>query len=272
MDPQAINPECGNPEPDRNGRNTPGMVISLVLVAAGVVLLLDQMGIAQLSYLFRFWPSGVILLGLSIAIQSDVGSRIWGGALTLGGIILLLNNLGYVHVEFWAIWWPLAMIAGGVSLLWAVITGKPVSMGRMGNRWRAHNWRAQQRRGHLHGAPFFTPGYWDQSSVMNETAIFGGGQRRYTGEFEGGRLAAIFGGYRIDLRESQMKGDEVYLHIAVVFGGANIFIPRDWNLVMRGVPIFGGYSDRTQHPPTGPGTKTLYIVGAAIFGGVEVRN
>ena len=70
-----------------------------------------------------------------------------------------------------------------------------------------------------------------------------------------------------------MKGNDAYLHIAVIFGGANLRIPPNWNLVMRGVPIFGGYSDRTVHPPSGgPDTKNLYIVGAAIFGGVEVRN
>jgi hypothetical protein len=241
------------------------VIISLLLVAAGVVLLLDQMGIADLAYLFRFWPAAVILLGAAIAVQPDAGSRIWGGAIAVGGVILLLGNLGYVHVEFWAISWPLAMIAGGISLLWGVTHPKP-GRSKIGMDWRAH------RRGGLGGAPFFQPGYWGSSSVMNESAVFGGGDRRYSGEFEGGRLSAVFGGYRVDLSEAQIKGDSAYLHISVVFGGANIRIPSEWDLVMRGVPIFGGYSDRTHHPQKGPGTKTLYILGAAVFGGVEVKN
>jgi hypothetical protein len=263
MDPQTTNGDI-----KWGGRNAPGVIFSLLLVVAGVVLLLDKMGIADMAYLFRFWPAGVILLGAAMALQPDAPARIWGGAVSVGGIILLLRSLGYVHIEFWAMLWPLAMIAFGISLLWGVThprQGGP----RMGDRWRA---RRRNRMGSLAGAPFFQEGYWNSDGVMNETAIFGGGDRRVSGEFDGGRMAAVFGGFRIDLTEAQMKSDEAYLHIAVVFGGANIRIPREWNLVMRGVPIFGGYSDRTYHPPKGPGIKTLYIVGAAVFGGVDVRN
>jgi hypothetical protein len=260
-----MDPQTSNGNISWNSRNTPGVIVSLLLVAAGVVLLLDQMGIADVAYIFRFWPAGLILLGAAIAVQPDAGSRIWGGALSVGGVILLLRNLGYVHVEFWAIWWPLAMIAGGISLLWGVTHPRPGGW-KMGDSWKRH------RMGSLAGVPFFQPGYWSSSTVVNETAIFGGGDRNYSGEFEGGRLAAIFGGYRVDLTDAQMKGDEAYLHIAVIFGGANIRIPPEWNLVLRGVPIFGGFADRTRHPQKGPGTKTLYIVGAAVFGGVEVKN
>jgi len=259
-----MDPQTSNGNVNWNHRNTPGVIISLLLVAAGVFLLLDQMGIADVAYLFRFWPAGVILLGAAIAVQPDAPSRIWGGAIGVGGVILLLRNLGYVHIEFWAMWWPLAMVAGGISLLWGVTHPRPYRE-RLGDRWKAHHrpdWR---------GGPFFSQSY-APGSVVNETAVFGGGDRHYTGEFEGGRLSAVFGGYRIDLTETQMKGDEAYLHVDVVFGGANIRIPPEWNLVLRGAPIFGGYADHTRHPQNGPGTKTLYIRGAAVFGGVEVKN
>ncbi|HUI81528.1 MAG TPA: DUF5668 domain-containing protein [Bryobacteraceae bacterium] len=260
-----MDPQTSSPDPQRNSRNTPGVVVSLLLVAAGVLLLLDHMGIVEAAYLFRFWPTGVILLGAVIAAQPDPSSRIWGGTIALGGVILLLRSLGYVNVEFWSIFWPLAMIGGGINLLWAVITGQPIRS-MTGHRFRVH------RRGHLRGTPFFQPGYWEKASVMNEAAVFGGGDRSHVGEFEGGRLSAVFGGYQVDLTQAEITGDSAYLHIAVVFGGAEIHIPHNWDLVMRGVPIFGGYSDRTRHPQRGPGTKTLFIVGAAIFGGVEVKN
>ncbi len=120
--------------------------------------------------------------------------------------------------------------------------------------------------------PFSSRATGTPSSVINEAAVFGGGDRRYSGEFEGGRISAVFGGYRIDLSESQMKGDAAYLHVSVVFGGVNLRIPPEWDLVLRGVPVFGGYSDQTRHPQKGPGTKTLYILGGAVFGGVEVKN
>jgi hypothetical protein len=38
--------------------------------------------------------------------------------------------------------------------------------------------------------------------------------------------------------------------------------------------VAGGYSDKTQHVQSDPSTptKTLYVRGVAVFGGVEVKN
>jgi hypothetical protein len=42
---------------------------------------------------------------------------------------------------------------------------------------------------------------------------------------------------------------------------------------VEGTGIFGGYEDSTLHnPPSGQPLKTLIVRGAAVFGGVEVKN
>ena len=63
------------------------------------------------------------------------------------------------------------------------------------------------------------------------------------------------------------------LEINAIFGGAEVKIPQNWNADLRGVGIFGGFGDETLHPDLNvPGTKRLIVRGAAVFGGVGVKN
>ncbi len=109
---------------------------------------------------------------------------------------------------------------------------------------------------------------------LNATAIFGGGKRQVVSEnFEGGTVSAVFGGFELDLRKANMAGDSAMLSVDAVFGGAEIKVPQNWDVVLHGTGIFGGYSDETMHPGAQtPGIKTLILTGSAIFGGVEVKN
>ena len=46
-----------------------------------------------------------------------------------------------------------------------------------------------------------------------------------------------------------------------------------WIVVVQGASIFGGFSDESVHPsPDMPGVKRLFLKGAAVFGGVAVKN
>jgi hypothetical protein len=62
------------------------------------------------------------------------------------------------------------------------------------------------------------------------------------------------------------------LDINAIFGGAEIKVPESWEVVLRGVGVFGAFTDETHHPPQGPGAKQLIAKGAAIFGGVVFKN
>ena len=123
------------------------------------------------------------------------------------------------------------------------------------------------------------------SPRLNEANIFWGGRRRIVStNFTGGEIIAIFGGYEIDLTESEMAGDQIQIDVVSIFGGGEIRVPRNWEVVMDTVGIFGGNSDRTTHPERpAPGTtnrdgspvpppKRVIIKGVAIFGGLGVKN
>jgi len=77
------------------------------------------------------------------------------------------------------------------------------------------------------------------------------------------------------LGQAEIEGDTAVLHIDAIFGGVELRVPDTWVVSSEGQGIFGGYSDSThQRPPTDLALprKTLVIRGAAVFGGVEIRN
>jgi hypothetical protein len=63
------------------------------------------------------------------------------------------------------------------------------------------------------------------------------------------------------------------LDLAAAFGGIDIKVPNDWKVEVTGVPIFGGWTDKTHYTPQPDGReKILAIKCLAIFGGVEIKN
>ncbi|HXO87126.1 MAG TPA: DUF5668 domain-containing protein [Candidatus Acidoferrales bacterium] len=135
------------------------------------------------------------------------------------------------------------------------------------------NWRGGRNYSQT-GAPY-----------LNEVNIFWGGKKKIIAKnFSGGEVVAIFGGFEIDLTEAGMQGDQIVIDVVNIFGGGEIRVPGNWEVVMETVGIFGGCSDRTyhpEHPPQGAtnpdGTpvaqpKKLIIKGVAIFGGLGIKN
>lgn len=115
--------------------------------------------------------------------------------------------------------------------------------------------------------------YLVDHGIKGEVAVFGGVDRRISAQnFQEAQCTAVFGGCKIDLRDAQIQGREAVLETYAIFGGVEVRVPDDWQVVNRNVTIFGGVSDQRWHPPRGSGTKTLIVDGAAIFGGVEIKD
>jgi predicted membrane protein len=105
------------------------------------------------------------------------------------------------------------------------------------------------------------------------TSIFGGGEHQVSSRnFQTGEMTSIFGGGEIDFTQAEIDGDQAVIEATMIFGGGEIRVPRTWNVVIDGVGIFGGYSDKTSHPPPDPPAKKLIIRGVAVFGGLEIKN
>jgi predicted membrane protein len=229
-------------------QGTSGLFWGALLVLGGVALLLDHMGILSMDRLWRFWPLLLICAGIPNIMTQE--RRLWGILMITGGALLQLNELGIWHLR-WNDIWPIFLIAVGLVLMWSAIEAR--------NR------------------PPVPAGGGDPRTTLNESAVFGGIERRVTTQdFQGGQITAVFGGVEIDLTDANMQADEATLDINAIFGGIEIRLPETWQVAFRGTPIFGGISDKTRirrnADPSDPRRKVLILSGAVIFGGVEIKN
>jgi hypothetical protein len=108
-----------------------------------------------------------------------------------------------------------------------------------------------------------------QSSI-DETFVFSGTKRNINSEnFNGGKIAAIFGGADLDLFNAKTKKKVVEMELVAVFGGVKLRIPKNWEVESEAVGIMGGIENKTVLEKK---SATLRITGVAIFGGVEITN
>jgi predicted membrane protein len=114
-----------------------------------------------------------------------------------------------------------------------------------------------------------------EADFIDHSAILGGGEYRYTSKsLRGGRLFAFMGGCDIDLRDADIQGEEMVIDVFALMGGIDIKVPESWQVTLRGLPVMGGFGDKTSggRPGVSSPAKRLLVKGTAIMGGVEVKN
>jgi predicted membrane protein len=236
----------------------------LVVLVLGVILLLDRLGVVYARDIFRFWP--VLLVAAGTVVVVEAGSltvRTIGGTLLAMGLILQANNLGYLQIRG-DVFWPLALIGVGVVMLGRALEerNKPPASRRSADSrdFSSRFWS---------GAEGFVRNL--ESASGEHASVFSHIERRVTDQnLEKMKVVAVFGGFQLDLRAAGIKGDQAVIHADAVFGGVEIVVPEDWEVVPQGAGVFGGFADQT-HPPDAP-AKRLIVTGAGVFGGVVITN
>ena len=270
-----------------NGRRSPGggMIAGFILILLGIVFALDSMGIVYAGDLLSWWP--LILIGIGVGRMLQTRSpdhRIGYGILVIVGVFFLMRTLHvpWLHHRDLV---PMLLVLVGGGLVWqaairrrgaAPSCGEPAEDALAGARERLAD--LPGRTAAPGGAESSTSGAWigrtapGSSSLLQEFAFMGGGDRVIRSQdFRGGEVTAIMGGFHIDLRAAAMAGDSATLEIFTLWGGVDLRVPEDWNVVVQGVPILGVFTTTGRPLSAAPGTKTLILKGTAIMGGVEVK-
>lgn len=237
------------------GRNLEGTLVSgVIIVAIGVLLLLGQFGFFNLSTMWRLWPAIFVAVGVGKIAGSDSNSERWWGLFLMGfGGLLLLHEFGFIQYGIFQLW-PLFIVGGGVAMM--IRSREPVIVG--------------DGKGGCGGRIVM-----DGNPQITSMNIFSGTDRHLTTKnFRRAQITAIFGGFKLDFTQADIEGSAAVIDATCIFGGGEIRVPVSWEVDMRGVGIFGGYGDKTVHLPPDPErpAKKLILQGAAIFGGIEIRN
>lgn len=255
-----------DPNPESRGISPHALIPGIVLVGIGALFLLDNLHIVSAAVLW--WPVILIAVGVVHLIDYEVPARRTVGiVLVAAGGIILTVNLGYLSFDIGDLW-PLILIAIGLFMLFNRLGWGGAWNWGGGRRWWGHgdDWDFGSGGFHSRGG--------DSGNDVHEFAIFSGSKRVVTSpNFRVGNASAVFGGINLDLTGAQINGPEAELRLSAVYGGIVVKIPTNWNAEVRGGGLFGGFVDRTVHPPANaPDTKRLIVRGGAVFGGITVKN
>jgi len=227
---------------------SPQFILGILIIAVGVVFMLDNMDIIYAGDFLRYWPVLLIAYGITKVSQSSKSSgQIFGWVLIVIGALKMLDVLNLINFRI-GDWWPVILIVIGLNFL--------------RGSWNRSRNTTNIPEGSLN----------DSDSYIKNVAMLSGVKRKITSkDFRGGELTAFMGGCEIDLREAEMKDDEATLDIVAVMGGVEIRVPMGWSVSVKATPIMGGVEDGTYTSKEGI-SKRLIITGNIVMGGVEIKN
>lgn len=115
--------------------------------------------------------------------------------------------------------------------------------------------------------------YTDEKEISKEknyTAIFSGIEERITNElFRHANLLALFGGIDFDLKDSYIE-NEAKIKVVCIFGGVDIFLPKNVKVRVSSVPILGGTSNLAENS-SDDNAPIIYVEAICICGGVDIK-
>lgn len=222
------------------------IMFGILVIAAGTLLLLENLFGYDLGIsVWGLWPVLLILFGLQHILRPEPARQTTAGIIfILIGALFLGNNLDLFYIRFSVIW-PVILILIGFAIL--------------------RNSGTRRKEGVA------------DSDYINLTFVFGGGDFKFSSKtLQGGKISAVLGGGKIDLREADILGEEIEFDLFAFWGGVELIVPETWEVAMMGMPLMGGMEDKTRGAVTksdsGAAPKRVVIRGMAIMGGVEVKN
>ena len=222
---------------NRQSINYTAVLFGLLLVAAGVITILD-LTISGRQW-GEYWPVMLIIAGLAIAVRGSMALLIGGAVAIMGAVALTLNLL---EVDFpWGIMVPAAVIALGVIIAATAV------------------FRRQRTTA--------------EGGALNIGAIFGGGSYFVSGDSPGGNATAMFGGGEIDFTQATPPPEGIVLDIFCIFGGFEIKVPDDWQVESGMLALFGGVESKPNRNSAATNIPhKLTLTGTVLFGGIEIKQ
>jgi predicted membrane protein len=228
-------------------------VAGILLIVAGALLMLDMADLLpfNLRYYIISWKT--LLIGIGLITLSNRENRTTGYILIGLGLFFWLPELLDYRVRLSTIFWPSILIGIGLIML--------SRRGSSESHSKKHIFSGSNRQG------------VSDEDVIDELAIFGGGNTRITSEnFKGGKITAIFGGSDIDMKTALPSKEGCVIDVFTLFGGNKLIVSNDWQIKSEVVAIFGGFSDKRIHTADRNPEKLMIVKGVVLFGGVEIKS
>lgn len=218
-----------------------GIVLGALLVACGVLYLLSTLGIADISVsLDGWWTLFIILPCLNglVTDQDKIGSLI---GLSVGVLLLLAARGIFEYNMVWKVIVPIILVLLGIKLM-----VRSVSPSRKAS--------AKAVDGQIEAVAAFR----EENTDFGEESV------------SCARVGAVFGAATCNLTNADIQ-EGCRLEVNCLFGGAEIYLPK--NVVIRNntFSLFGGIEDERKELATDGEKVTLLLEGYCAFGGVSIQ-
>ena len=227
-------------------KNMKNIIYGLILIALGVIFGLNALGYTQINIFFDGWWTLLIIVPCLLGLFRGVD--VWGNlaGISVGTVMLLVCQDVLTLETVWKLILPVALVCVGVYLIF-----KDTFNSKAAKRIRELNNNAA-------------------ASQKGAYAAFSSQNISFAGEtFSGIDLTAAFGGVKCDLLYATVAQDCV-INASATFGGIDIIMPPNVNVVVRSNSLFGGVSKKRSFPPI-VGAPTVFVNARCLFAGVDIK-
>lgn len=212
--------------------------LGLIIVLIGLVLLLNQAGIYDFrGLILDWWPMVLVIVG-AYSLACSTAPPLGGLLLLLAGAWFQVGKLGFMPPNWNSLIIPVIIIIVGLYLMFS----------------------RRERKTSDHDR-------------INHLALFSGiNQHNESRNFKGGNITALFGGVELDLSDAEIAGGSAEMDITTAFGGVDLVVPRHWRVDVTGIPIFGGWGNKTKDTVKDADAPQLRIRCLVMFGGIDIKS
>lgn len=230
----------------------------IILILVGAVILLKRVGVYIPSWLYD-WSAIVVLAGLISGMKVRFRGVSWIIIMAVG--LFFMSDELIKDVEIRRFLWPGLIIGIGILFIFrpkiSSLSQDPLL-----------NFKPKQK---ADNETEFPPSSEDR---IDSTSVFGEVKKMVTSKnFKGGEIVCFMGGSQINLTQADIQGP-VFLEVTIVFGGAKLVVPPNWEIRSETVAVFAGIEDKRNLLPGSKfdPDKVLILSGTSVFGGIEIKS
>lgn len=224
----------------------------LFFIIAAIIIILNQTGLLGGTNIFSLI---ITLLVIPVILKSI-------RYLNFGGILFPLAIIGILYAEPLGIEyltpWPILGVALFLSIGLSFIFPQH-HFKRWENHFRENDFSEEWVAENV-----------EESEVINMGTKFSGSVKYInTDNLKNVNIHCSFGGMKVYFDHANIQGEEANIRVDVNFGGLELFIPKEWNVIYNTDNAFGGIEEKNRSQIT-ENSKKIRLTGKVNFAGITI--